>query len=97
MEIPEGKYIHFIVKTSVSPTLIDRNNFVFISDYNTDDKTWDSRRIYFSSPYWRTCIISKKIRKGSQRVIMGIRFTPQSPEDKLVIENARIYVSDEEL
>lgn len=97
MEIPEGKYIHFIVKTSVSPTLIDRDNFVFISDYNADDKTWDSRRIYFFSPYWRTCIVSKKIRKGSQRVIMGIRFSPQSPEDKLSIENARIYISEEPL
>ncbi len=97
MEIPEGKYIHFIVKTSVSPTLMDRDNFIFISDYNDKDKNWESERIYFFSPYRRTCMVSKKIRKGSQRVIMGIRFTPQSPEDKLVIENARIYVSEEPL
>jgi hypothetical protein len=97
MEIPEGKYIHFIVKALVSPTLIDRDNFVFISDYNDKDKNWKSERIYFFSPYWRTCMVSKKIRRGSHRVIMGIRFTPKSPEDKLEIENARIYVSEEPL
>ncbi|MCP5109174.1 MAG: hypothetical protein GY950_37685 [bacterium] len=97
MKIPGRRYIHFIVRASVSPALLNRKNFLFVSDYNGDEKNWKSEQIRFSSPYRRTYIVSHKVRKGSKRVIMGFRFTPTSPGDTLTIENARVYVSDENL
>lgn len=92
-----GRYLHFIARTAISPALLNSNNFIFISEYNDRDKTWPATRTYFLSPEGRTYIVSRQIQKDSTRVILGFRFSPQSPEDLLLIQDAGLYISDEPL
>ncbi|HLP59400.1 MAG TPA: hypothetical protein VK186_11245, partial [Candidatus Deferrimicrobium sp.] len=92
-----GRYLHFIARAAISPTLFNRNNFIFISEYNDHDKNGQSTRTYFSSPDRRTYIVSREIKKDSSRVIFGFRFSPQSPEEILLIQDAELYISDEPL
>ncbi|MDQ1352636.1 MAG: hypothetical protein QG657_2942 [Acidobacteriota bacterium] len=91
---PRGRYIHFIVRVTVPPKLCNKENYVFISEYDGHNKNWQSTKVYFSSPNWRTYIVSRKIAPDSQRVLLGLRFTPQSPDHSLVIQDTRLYVSD---
>jgi len=93
----QGRYLHFIARAAISPTLFNRDNFIFISEYSERDKIWQSTRIYFSSPNRRTYIVSREIGKDSSRVILGFRFTPRSPGEVLLIRDAGIYISDEPL
>lgn len=92
-----GRYLHFIVRASISPTLFNRENYVYINEYNGRDKIWQSTKIYFSSPYRRTYIVSREIGKDSRRVMLGFRFTPRSPGEVLLIQDAGAYVSDDPL
>jgi hypothetical protein len=91
IQIPPGKYIHFIVEAKISKLLLNRENYIFIQDYKDN---WDRDRLYFSAPYWRTYLISRKIREGSTKFSMGLRFVPNSTKGKLLIKNLRAYVSD---
>jgi len=97
MKIPEGKYIHFIVRTSISNRLVGNKNYIMIADYNGTDKTWEQEKTYFRTPHMRSYLVSKKIRPGSTRAIMVFRFEPISPEDRLKVEDVRIVVSDKPL
>jgi hypothetical protein len=89
--VPPGKYIHFVVEGQISKGIVNRNNYIFIRDFK---EKWESTTTYFVSHLQRTYLLSRLIRPGSTRVIMGIRFTPQSPADKLLITNIRAYISD---
>lgn len=97
MQIPGGKYIHFIVRASISDRLVGNKNYIMIADYNSADKTWEQEKTYFRTPHMRSYLVSKKIRPGSTRAIMVFRFEPISPEDRLKIEDVRIVVSDKPL
>ncbi len=97
MKIPEGKYIHFVVKAGISKRLVGNKNYIMIADYNGADKTWEQEKTYFRTPHTRTYLVSKKIRPGSTRTIMVFRFEPVSRKDRLRIENVEIVVSDEPL
>ncbi len=92
IELPRvrGRYLHFIVRAAISPTLFNK-------EYNGRDKKWQATKIYFSSPNSRTYIVSREIGKDSLRVILEFRFTPQSPEEVLLIQDAGIYVSTDPL
>ena len=92
--VPPGRYIHFLVTAKVSKSLINKDNYIFIQDFK---KKWERQKFYFSSPYWRDYLISRRIREGSSDVMLGLRLAPQSPEDKIIIKNVRVYVSDKPL
>ncbi len=95
MEMPESKYIHLVVNAAVSlPLIKSKRNFVFISDFLGG---WESNKTFFSSPGWQTYIVSRKVRPGAARLVLGFRFTPGSEEDRLKIRNIHIFVSDEPL
>ncbi|MCP4216078.1 MAG: hypothetical protein GY765_15615, partial [bacterium] len=59
-----------------------------------DGKKWTAKKIYFSSHHMRTYLVEKKIESGSKRALAGIRFTPGSKDDRLLIKNIRIYIAD---
>ncbi len=89
-----GQYIHFIVKAKISRHLTNKNNYLFIQDFTNN---WKRKKHYFSSPSWRTYLISRRIREGSSKLMVGIRFAPKSSEDKIMINDIRIYISDNPL
>ena len=92
----EGKYVHFVIRTAISPHLLDRGNYICIADYNKNG-THESRKTYFTSHHWRTYIVSKKVRPGNSRLILMFRFCPQSPRDQLKIKDVKIVISPEPL
>jgi len=94
MGIPEDRYVHFIVKATISPNLLNRDNYIFISDFK---ESWESQKAFFSTPGWRTYLISKKVRSGCSRLVFAFRFNPQSAEDIIKIKDVRIYVSEKPL
>ncbi len=94
MEIPEGKYVHFIVKAKISPNLMNRDNYLFISDFKG---SWESKKAFFSTPGWRTYLISKKVRPGCSRLILAFRFTPKSSEGRLRIKDIKVAISEKPL
>jgi hypothetical protein len=91
IKISENQYMHLIVKVKISSNLMNRNNYIFISDFK---ESWESRKTFFSTPGWRTYFVSKKVRPESKRLILGFRFNPQSSEDKLMIRDVHIYLSE---
>ncbi|MCP4215741.1 MAG: hypothetical protein GY765_13895 [bacterium] len=93
--MPEGKYIHFIVKVNMSPSVANSGSFAFISDFK--NKVWKSEKALLQSPLRRTLVVSKKIRTGSRRLLFGLRFMPKTVKDKIVIEYMRVAVSDSPL
>jgi hypothetical protein len=97
VEIPvvRGRYLHFIVKAAASPTLLNRDNYMFISEFNGN--AWSTTKIYFASPNLRTYVVSRLIGKDSQRVLWGFHFTPQTQGDSLRIQDARLYGSNDPL
>jgi hypothetical protein len=90
-EIPEGRTIHFIVRAAISPNLLNRENFIGIQDF---DRQWKSSRTYFQSPDWTTYHISKKVRSGVKRLVLFIKFIPQSSTDYIMLEEVRLLVSE---
>jgi uncharacterized membrane protein len=96
MEMPWGKYIHFVVKASVSPNLMNKDNYFAISDFG--GKHWvASEKSYFKSPDWRIYLISKKVRYGCSRLVLAAWLNLKSPEDTLRIRDVKIFVSEKPL
>jgi uncharacterized membrane protein len=96
MEIPRGKYIHFVVKASASPNLMNKDNYFAVSDFY--GKYWRSgEKSYFKSQDWRTYLISKKVRPGCSRLVLGAWLNLESPEDTLRIRDVKIFVSEKPL
>lgn len=91
MDIPAGKYIYLVVNAAISPHLLNKDNYIMISDLSPAGG-WDSEKQFFVSPAWQTYILRKKVRPGAARLIMGFRFTPQAGEDKLKIRYMEIFV-----
>jgi hypothetical protein len=94
LTVPAGRYIHFLVDAKLPEHLVNRENFIFIQDFKG---TWERDKIHFATHHWRTYLISRKIREGSERFTLGIKFVPQSQNDKLMIRSIRAFVSDEPL
>lgn len=93
MDIPEGKYVSLVVNAAISPHLLNKGNYIMISDLSTAGG-WESEKQFFLSPGWQTYILRKKVRPGTNRLILGFRFTPQSAEDRLRIRQAGIFISE---
>jgi hypothetical protein len=95
MEMPGDKYIHLVANAAILPFLNGgKNNFVYISDFSGGLK---SGKVFFSSPGWRTYIVSRKVRSDAARLVLGFRFTPGSEEERLKIRHINIFLSDEPL
>ncbi|MCP5102543.1 MAG: hypothetical protein GY950_04150 [bacterium] len=93
LEIPVGRDIFLVVNAAISPGLVmdeGKENYLLISDFKG---RWDSEKHYFVSSEWRTYIVSKRVRPGSNRVILGIRFTPRASADVLRIRSVHVFVS----
>jgi hypothetical protein len=93
-KIPRAKYVHIVVRASLPPHLMNPDNYVFISDYKD---TWIAEKAFFTTPGWRTYLVSKELRPGISRLIVGFRFSPQSPKDEIKIMDVKLYVSDRPL
>lgn len=96
MEIPEGKYIHFIVRTSISEGLNDGKNSIIIADFK-GGKDWEQEKTVFSTHRWRTYWVSKKIREGSQRLLVYFCFSPKTSQDVIRVQDVKIVISEEPL
>jgi hypothetical protein len=92
----EGKYVHFVVRTAISPHLLNRDNYICIADYNKNG-THEARKTYFTSHHWRTYIVSKKVNPDNSRLVLTFRFCPQSADQQLAIKDIKIVVSKEPL
>jgi hypothetical protein len=97
VDIPEGNYVSFIVRTSISPNLLNINNCIIAADYVDSDKTWEREKTVFTSHRWRTYIVSKKVRPGTTRLILTFRFSPETKKDRLWIKDAKIVISKKPL
>ncbi len=93
--MPGDKYIHLVVNAAILPFLKgNKKNFVYISDFPGGS---EPEKTFFSSPGWRTYIVSRKVRPGAARLVLGFRFTPGSEEEGLKIRHINIFLSDEPL
>jgi hypothetical protein len=89
-----GRYLHLLVQAKIPRHLVNRENYLFIQDLKG---TWQRQKCYFRSPYWQTYLVSRRIREGSTGIMPGIRFAPQSSQDKLMINDFQVYISDNPL
>jgi hypothetical protein len=92
IEAPEGKTVHFTVTAAISPNLVNRKNYLLIVD--NDGHGESSPKIYFTGPNWKIYTASKKVRPGIKRLILFIRFQPETPDDELLIRNIKIHLSN---
>ena len=91
MEIPEGRYIHLVVKAKIPVHLLDKENYLFISDF---DGRWENERVYFSGSGWLTYLVSKRIRQHSKKFQLGFRFVPKSSKDRMMIKDVKVFISN---
>ena len=91
LEIAGGSYIHFMVKAKIPAHLINKDNYLFIQDFSGQ---WEREKFYFSGPGWLTYLVSKKIRPGSTKLSLGIYFTPQSGNDRIMLDDINVFISD---
>ena len=89
-----GRYLHLLVEAKIPRHLINRENYIFIQDLKGK---WQRQKYYFRSPYWQMYLVSRRIREGSTRIMLGIHFAPGSPQDKLMIKDLQVYVADNPL
>jgi len=92
----EGKYVTFIIRAAISPSLLNRENYIAVVDYNKDG-SHEAEKTYFTSNHWRTYMVSKRVRPGNSRVLLMFRFCPQTGQDRLMIKDVKILVSKEPL
>jgi hypothetical protein len=92
----EGKYVTFIVRTAISPNLVNRENCIAIVDYNQDGSQ-DLKKTFFTTKHWRTYVVFKKVRPGNSRLVLMFRFSPLSTTDRIRIKDVKIVLSGEPL
>lgn len=95
-DIPAGKYVHFIVRTSLPPRLVNINNCIIVAD-RVGKKKWAQAKTVFTTHKRRTYIVSKRIRENADRVIAYVRFSPKSTKDIMKISDMKVVVSDNPL
>jgi hypothetical protein len=92
----EGKYVTFVVRAAISPSLLNRDNYIAVVDYNKDG-SHKAEKTYFTSHHWRTYIVSKQVKPGNTRLLLMFRFCPQSTEHRFRIKDVKVVVSEEPL
>jgi len=84
-----SKYVYFLLTVKIPGNLINKQNYIFIQDF--DGTTWKRKKMYFSTPGWRSYLISKQIRDQSSEIGVGFSFRPESSENEIAISDVRIY------
>jgi|GEM_PF-990159 len=88
LDIPQTRVVYFKADVCVPGHLANKNNYLFIQDYIDD---WQREKVYFTGSGWFTYVVAKEIRPGSQKVFLGVVFTPKSKMDQLKIKNTRVF------
>jgi membrane protein implicated in regulation of membrane protease activity len=92
----EGKYVTFIVRAAISPSLLNRDNYIAVVDYNKDS-SHKAEKTFFTSHHWRTYIVSKQVRPGNTRLLLMFRFCPQTRQDRFKIKDVKVVISEKPL
>ncbi len=92
----EGKYVTFIARTAISPVLLNRDNYIAVVDYNKDGSR-EAGKTYFTSHHWRTYMVSKRVKPGSSRLLLMFRFCPQTGQDRFMIKDVKVVISEDPL
>lgn len=92
----EGKYVTFIVRTAISPSLLNRDNYIAVVDFNKDG-SHTAEKTYFTSHHWRTYMASKRVRPGNSRLLLLFRFCPRTRQDRFMIKDVKVVISEEPL
>ena len=92
----DGKVVTLIARIAGSPSLLNRGNYIAVVDYNKDGSR-AAEKTYFTSPFWRTYMVSRKVKPGNSRLILLFRFVPRAVEDTFKIMDVKIIVSEEPL
>jgi hypothetical protein len=92
----EGKYVTFIVRAAISPSLLNRDNYIAVVDYKKDG-SHKAEKTYFTSHHWRTYMVSKRVRPGSSRLLLMFRFCPQTNQNRFRIKDVKVVISEEPL
>lgn len=66
------------------------NDIIFIQDRTADG--WEKVSASVSESEWKSYSLTKKLRKGSNVVVLGASFFPESLEDNLEIKDIKISV-----
>jgi len=93
-ELSGKRFIHFLVKVCIpseSWHLINKNNFLFIQVSNGK---WERDKVYFSGTGWFTYLMTKEIYPGVKDLQIGIQFVPDSPQDKIMIKDIKLFLSE---
>lgn len=96
-EIPAGQYVHFIIhaRAAWSQGLPSKKNYIAVRDL--EEKWKSSKKLYFTSPQYRTYYISKIVRAKARRVLLLIRIEPDHPDDAILIANVMVFTSKKKL
>jgi len=89
-----SKYVYFLVSIKIPPHLINKNNYIFIQDF---DGKWEREKVFFARETWRKYLIKKKIRPETTEVGIGFKFDPKSQKDEVYIKKVQIYFLDESI
>jgi hypothetical protein len=92
----EDKYVTLIVRMAISPSLLNRDNYIAVVDYNKDS-SHKAEKTFFTSHHWRTYMVCKRVRPGNSRLLLMFRFCPQTRQDRLRIKDAKVVISEEPL
>lgn len=99
-ELLKGKYIHLVLKAKCPGNAPGSGNTLFIKDYVKTAKSkgdWDDKSVEFSFDDWLTYGVSKKIREGASKLTIGFQFSPRNPEDRLLVKDIKLFITDEPL
>lgn len=90
---PGGKYIYFMARVNIPDHLINKENYLFIWDFGA--RVY-KKKVYFSNTGWLTYLVSIKIQPKNKNLQFGFNFVPQSPGDQLMINDVKIFITEEE-
>lgn len=89
VDIAKVDRVYFVATVHVTDSLINPKNHLFIQDFSND---WEREKVFFEVPGRMTVVVSKRIRPQSSKLLMGFRFTPSNPGDRMVIEDAKVFI-----
>jgi hypothetical protein len=80
--------------TFIATVRFQTNNYpdVFVQDYV---QKWERSKVTMNEFGWKPYIVRKKIRKGAEKISLGINWKPDNKDEWLEIKQTRIYVEDQ--
>ncbi len=89
LDIAKIDTVYFVARVWVPENLLNADNHLFIQDFTT---AWEREKVFFPVPGWLTYVVSKKIRPHSTQLLWGLRFTPKTTQEKMVVKDMRVFV-----